>query len=96
MAFMKALSSGKKHQFKGYPKGQDPPQSFEHNQITILESKMAAPSLNDMSHRYYRYGQDNVVELDLVCEYVFNKKAYELIKPESVKKTLAGGDQAAK
>jgi len=96
LAFMKALCSGKEHQFKGYPKGQDPPQSFEHNQITILESKMAAPSLNDTSHRYYRYGQDNVVELDLVCEYDFNKKGYESIKPESVKKTLAGSDQAAK
>ncbi len=96
LAFMDALCSGKEHQFKGYPKGQDPPQSFKHNQITILESKMAAPSLNDMSHRYYRYGQDNVVELDVVCEYVFNKKGYEPIKPESVKKTLAGGDQAKK
>jgi hypothetical protein len=94
LAFMNALSSGKEHQFKGYPKGQDSPQSFKHNQITILESKMAAPSLNDMSHRYYRYGQDNVVELDMVCEYVFNKKGYEPIKPESVKQTLAGGDQA--
>jgi len=96
LAFMNALCSGKEHQFKGYPKGQYPPQSFEHNQITILEGNMRPPSLNDMSHRYYRYGQDNVVELDLVCEYVFNKKAYEPIKPESVKKTLAGGDQAAK
>jgi hypothetical protein len=49
-----------------------------------------------MSHRYYRYGDDNVVELDLVCEYIFNTKGYEPIKPESVKTTLAGGDQAAK
>ncbi len=94
LAFMQALCSGKKHQFKGYPKGQDPPQSFEHNQITILESKMAAPSLNDMTNRYYRYGQDNVVELDLVCEYIFNRKAYDSIKPESVKKTIAEGNQA--
>jgi hypothetical protein len=93
LAFMQALCSGKKHQFKGYPKGQDPPQSFEHNQITILESKMAAPSLNDMNHRYYRYGQDNVVELDLVCEYIFNRKAYDSIKPESVKKTITEGNQ---
>lgn len=96
LAFMNALCSGKKHQFKGYPKGQDPPQTFEHNQITILESKMAAASINDTSHRYYRYGDDNVVELDLVCEYIFNKKGYEPILPESVKATLAGQDQAKK
>jgi hypothetical protein len=96
LAFMEELCSGKEHQFKGYPKGQDPPQTFKHNQITILESSMKSPSLTDMSHRYYRYGEDNVVELNLICEYIFNKKGYEPIKPESVKKTLAGGDQAAK
>jgi hypothetical protein len=93
LAFMDALCSGKKHQFRGYPKGQDPPQTFEHNQITILESKMAAPSLNDTSHRYYRYGDDNVVELDLICEYIFNWRGYEAIKPESVKQALAAGNQ---
>jgi len=31
-----------------------------------------------------------VVELDLICEYLFNKSSYEEIKPESVKKELAG------
>jgi hypothetical protein len=96
LAFMKELCSGKKHQFRGYPKGQDPPQTFEHNQITILESSMKMPTLTDPTHYYYRYGEDNVVELNLVCEYIFNKKGYEPIKPESVKKTLAGGDQPKK
>jgi hypothetical protein len=36
------------------------------------------------------------VELNLICEYIFNKKGYEKIVPESVKKTLAGADQTAK
>lgn len=92
LAFMEKLCSGKEHQFKGY-KGQDPPQTFKHNQITILEGSMRPPSLNDMTHRYYRYGQDNVMELNLVCEYIFNKKGYEPIKPESVKTALAAGGQ---
>ena len=96
LPFMEALCSAKQHQFKGYPDGNEPPQTFKHNQVTILESKIGSPSLRDISHRYYRYGQDNVVELDLICEYIFNKKGYEKIVPESVKKTLAGEDQTTK
>lgn len=37
-------------------------------------------------HGHYRYGEDAVVELELICEYVFNKKGYDEIKPELVKK----------
>ena len=37
------------------------------------------------THRLYRYGDDAVVRLDLICEYIFNKNGYEQIKPESVK-----------
>jgi len=29
-----------------------------------------------------------VVELDLICEYVFNKDGYDAIKPESIKKQV--------
>lgn len=95
LPFMDELCSGKEHQFRGYPDGTDPPQTFKHNQITILESKMSSPTLTDMTHRYYRYGQDNVVVLDLVCEYIFNKKGYAAIIPEPVKDTLAGLDEEA-
>lgn len=95
LLFMDKLCSGKKHQFKGYPDPNQPPQTFEHNQISILESKIGSPGLGDMAHRYYRYGSDNVVELDLICEYVFNRKGYEIILPETVKKTIAGQDQQA-
>jgi len=38
------------------------------------------------THRLHRYGNDAVVRLDLICEYIFNKNGYEEIKPESVKK----------
>jgi hypothetical protein len=95
LLFMDKLCSGKDHQFTGYPDGKNAPQTFKHNQISILESKIGSPSLGDMTHRYYSYGTDNVVELDLICEYVFNRKGYEIIMPEPVKQTLAGQDQQA-
>ena len=38
------------------------------------------------THRLHRYGDDPVVRLDLICEYIFKKNGYEEIKPESVKK----------
>jgi hypothetical protein len=91
--FMEKLCSGKSHQFRGYPDGNQPPQTFEHNQISILESKIGSAGLSDITHRYYSYGDDNVVELDLICEYVYNRKGYEVIIPEPVKLTIAGQDQ---
>lgn len=93
LLFMEKLCSGKDHQFRGYPDANEAPQTFEHNQISILESKIGSAGLTDITHRYYRYGSDNVVELDLICEYIFNRKGYQVIMPESVKKTLAGQDQ---
>jgi hypothetical protein len=35
------------------------------------------------------------VELDLVCEYIFEKKGYEPIKPQAIKDTLAGTEAGA-
>ncbi len=99
LPFMKELCSAKEHQFRGYPDPNDPNQTFEpvqtfkHNQITILESKMGSINPDDMTHRYYRYGDDPVVSLDLICEYVFNKEGYEILIPEKARKTLAGEDE---
>jgi hypothetical protein len=96
---MKELCSAKEHQFRGYPDPNDPAQTFQpvqtfkHNQITILESKMGSINPNDMTHRYYRYGDDPVISLDLICEYVFDKEGYKDLIPEKVSKTLAGEDQ---
>jgi len=47
------------------------------------------------SHDLHRYGQEAVVELDLICEYLFEKAGYEPIVPESVKKLFASPDGAA-
>ena len=90
LPFMKELCSAKEHQFCGYPDGNEPPQTFKHNQITILESKLGSINRNDINHRYYRYGDETVVTLDLVCEYIFNVSSYEDLKPEPVKQDLKG------
>jgi len=99
LPFMKELCSAKEHQFRGYPDPNQPDQTFQpvqtfkHNQITILESKIGSINPNDMTHRYYSYGDENIVSLDLVCEYIFDVKGYECLTPEPVKKTLAGEDE---
>jgi hypothetical protein len=99
LPFMKELCSAKEHQFRGYPDPNQPPQTFQpvqtfkHNQITILESKIGSINPNDVTHRYYSYGDENVVTLDLVCEYIFDVKGYERLIPEPVKKTLAGEEE---
>jgi hypothetical protein len=95
LLFMQELCSAKEHKFSGYPDGSQPPQTFKHNQITILESKIGALDPDGMLHYSYRYGNDTVVELDLVCEYIFNKAGYEPIKPQAIIDTLAGTDEPA-
>lgn len=84
LSFMKQLCSAKEHQFAGFD-GSEPERTFRHNQITILEDKIRSIDHEEAAHRFYRYGEDAVVELDLVCEYIFNKKGYDGVKPESVK-----------
>ncbi len=92
LPFMKELCSGKQHKFKGFS-GDEQERSFKHNQITILESKIRPINREDQTHSLYRYGDEAVVELDLICEYIFNKKGYDEIKPESVKTTMKGEAQ---
>lgn len=92
LPFMDELCSAKQHRFSGFL-GQEQEQVFKHNQISILESSWSAVDPESMGHRYYRYGEDAVVELDLICEYVFNKAGYDEIKPESIKVSLQAEDQ---
>jgi hypothetical protein len=87
--FMQSLCMAKAHRFYGYPRGDEPERKYEHNQITILESSVVPIEPTDIAHNLYRYGDRPVVELDLICEYVFNKTAaFEFIKPPQVKKDL--------
>ncbi|MBN1508424.1 MAG: hypothetical protein JW955_16365 [Sedimentisphaerales bacterium] len=84
LAFMKQLCTAKPHKFSGW-KGNEPPRTYLHNQITILESGMAPVDPEAIEHTAYKYGNSQVTELDLICEYIFSKAAYESIKPQQVK-----------
>jgi hypothetical protein len=92
LPFMQELCGAKEHKFRGYLE-QKAEETFKHNQITILESNINPVDHESIFHELYRYGEDAVVELDLICEYIFIKESYEKIKPEAVKETLKGEDE---
>jgi len=86
LPFMRQLCIAKEQKFRGFFDN-EPEQNYKHSQITILESKMEPIEQKDeKTHGYYRYGEDAVVKLDLICEYIFNKSAYDEIKPVLLKK----------
>jgi len=87
LPFMQQLCSAKQYKFRGFS-GEKPEKLLKHNQITILESEISPINREDNTHHLYRYGEDAVVRLDLTCEYIFNKKGYDEVKPESVKEFL--------
>jgi hypothetical protein len=88
LPFMQKLCSAKEHEFRGWDGRLEPPQTFKHNQITILESNIQPIDMESGDHYLYRYGEDAVVELDLICEYIFNKVGYDAIKPQLIKDEL--------
>jgi hypothetical protein len=85
--FFRELCSAKEHKFSGFS-GDEEERVLRHNQITILKSSYEAIDPADEEHRLYRYGEDAVVKLELVCEYIFNRKGYEEVMPLSVKEML--------
>ncbi|MDD5327062.1 MAG: hypothetical protein PHY02_04515 [Phycisphaerae bacterium] len=87
LPFMQKLCSAKQHKFRGFS-GEEQERVFKHNQITVLESNISPIDRENATHYLYRYGEDAVVELDLICEYVFDKKGYDDIKPELIKEPL--------
>jgi hypothetical protein len=86
MPFLQKLCSAKGHKFKGFA-GDEQEQTFKHNQITVLETKFR--SVEDDPYSLYDFGDDPVVELDLICEYIFNPYGYEEIKPATVTAAIA-------
>jgi len=93
LSFMKELCSEKPHSF--YPSifrepfiQQGDPVDSRHNQISILNTKLSVVDKTDPEHEFYRYGNGSVDRLDLICEYQFNRKGYDPIKPVPVKKRL--------
>jgi hypothetical protein len=95
MHFMQELCSAKTHKFRGWL-GDQPEQTYKHNQISILESSITPVDREDYNHSSYVYGEDEVVDVDLTCEYVFYKAAYETIKPQVVKTDIATPAQTGK
>ena len=85
MPFLQELCSAKEHKFRGFS-GDEQEQTFKHNQITVLETKFL--SVEDNPYSLYDFGDDPVVELDLICEYTFNPDGYEEIKPATVKAAI--------
>ena len=91
LPFMNELCSAKEHTFKRWS-GAEPVQTFRHNQITVLETNINPVIVNAVTtrtgasgHELYRYGDDAVVEVELVCEYIFERVGYDEIKPEFIK-----------
>jgi hypothetical protein len=80
LPFMKELCSVKEHTFRGYD-GEGPAKTYKHNQITILQSNIKPINSEDTLQSRYRYGSQPTAEVELVCEYIFNKKGYEAVNP---------------
>jgi hypothetical protein len=85
--FMQQFCSSKEHKFRGFS-GNEPEGTFTHNQITILEYDISPINRSSEEHKLYEYGEDALVKLDLICEYIFDRKGYDEIKPEAIKKAL--------
>jgi hypothetical protein len=85
LQFMQQLCSAREHIVRGSSGSTQGAKHAKHNQITILETRITPVVRGDEAHRLYRYGEDAVVELALVCEYIFDKKGYDELKPASIK-----------
>lgn len=87
-AFLKELCSSKPHTYREGFQENGPQRQARHNQITVLANTFSAIDKQSPAHVYYRYGTDAVMRVDLVCEYLFYRKAYDMIKPEPIKVLL--------
>ncbi len=87
LSFMKELCGDKEHGFIESGNESDK-ENYKHNQITILQSDIKSFNRSDPAHGLYSYGDDAVVKLNLVCEYIFKREGYDDLKPDSVKELL--------
>lgn len=83
--FIETLCSDKQHQFREGFSQDGQVYDMIHNQITVLDYSHKPIDMSLPEHTYYRYGEEGVARLDLVCEYILSKEGYEPIKPESIK-----------
>ncbi|MEJ2648592.1 MAG: hypothetical protein P8016_09325 [Sedimentisphaerales bacterium] len=82
---VKELCSAKEHKYTD-KSGQT--HTYKHNQITVLDMTIKSVDMKKTDNEFCRYGEDPVSEVVLNCEYLFNRKGYDDIKPQSVKETL--------
>jgi len=80
MSFIKELCSEKEHRYREGYSSSGPERIFKHNQITVLESKIESVDRTATQHEYYRYGDSAVVQMSLICEYIFNRSGYDRIR----------------
>lgn len=95
MHYMQELCSAKAHKFRGWH-GDQPEQTYKHNQITILESTITPIDREDFDHSGFQYGDDEVVSVDLICEYVFYVPAYAKIQPKEIGQDITNAASGAK
>jgi hypothetical protein len=89
---MQELCRAKTHKFRGWF-GDQPEQTYKHNQISILESEIAPVDREDFEHSSFQYGEGEVVSVSLICEYVFLVSAYDKLMPKEVRDDIAGVGQ---
>jgi hypothetical protein len=83
--FVRELCSAKEHKYTD-KSGQT--HTYKHNQITLLDASIRAADMKSENHQLYQYGDDNVSEVELTCEYLFNVKGYLDVMPKIVKDYL--------
>ncbi len=83
LKFMDELCSVKEHKFKGFD-GLQEVQKFKHNQITILTSKIYSVNEDSEENVFCRFGDEAIVGLEIVCEYVLPKASYSEIRPKEL------------
>ncbi|MHC4221087.1 MAG: hypothetical protein ACYST9_01585, partial [Planctomycetota bacterium] len=69
LPFIRELCGTKEHKFSDYL-SDGPERVLKHSQITVLESLIRSVDRDEQTHNLYRYGENAVVELQLVCEYI--------------------------
>jgi hypothetical protein len=94
LPFIQELCSAKQHKFLGFD-GKQRERTYQHNQITVLETSVGPIEPISIDHQSYRYGSNPAVELDLICEYVLPKvAAFEEIKPKQVRESASDEDES--
>lgn len=90
LSFLKELCSEKSHRYRlDFSASGELVENGRHNQITVLQCETTVIDPLSPEHRLYRYGKCAVMQLNLVCEYQFYRKSYDMIKPQPIQQRLS-------